>query len=132
MGALPKVHDYMDHEVTTVSPDTEIGEAVKLLLDRHVTGAPVVDADGRLLGILTEYDCLRLLTTEDDHHARVSDYMTTDVVTGSPDMDIYYAAGLFLRNRFRRLPILLGDKLVGAITRYDILRAIQDNLHLKA
>ena len=59
---------------------------------------------------------------------KVAEIMTTDVVTGEPDMDIYFAAGLFLRNRFRRLPILQSGRLVGAITRYDILRASEDNL----
>ena len=129
--AFPRVRDFMDRTVPTVHPDAPIVEAVALLLEAHVTGAPVLDDAGRLVGIVTEYDMLRLLAAG-PHDARASgkvrDYMTTEVVTVTPDMDIYFAAGLFLRNPFRRLPVLEGGRLVGAITRYDILRAIRANL----
>jgi CBS domain-containing protein len=54
--------------------------------------------------------------------------MTPDPMTIPPDMDVYYAAGLFLKGNFRRFPVVEDGKLVGAITRYDILRVIQANL----
>ena len=124
---LPKVSDYMDVVVHTLSPTTTIHEAVSFLLDNHVTGAPVVE-EGRLVGILSEKDCLRLLATGDDHdlpRGTVAEYMTEDVQTVTPTMNVYFAAGMFLSTSVRRFPVVDGGRLVGAITRFDILRAIR-------
>ncbi len=128
MAQLPTVRMFMDQWVHTLTPDTDIHSAVALLLSRHVTGAPVVDEEHRVVGILTEKDCLRLVAkghNSDELSGLVADYMTTKVTTVPPDMDIYFAAGVFLQNYFRRLPVVEGGKLIGAITRFDILRAIQ-------
>ena len=124
----------MDTVVPTLRIDTSIRAAVSFLLQHRVTGAPVVDSDYKLLGILTEFDCLKLMSEGRSEDADVptgvvGDYMTTGVVTGRVDMDIYYVSGIFLRNRFRRIPIVDADnRLCGAITRFDILRAIQAHL----
>lgn len=127
---LPRLLDHMDTVVPTLAPATPILEAVRFLLDQKVTGAPVVDPDNRIVGILTETDCLQVLATweGDVKTAVVSDFMTTAVVTAPPHMDVYYAAGLFLKKPFRRLPVVDDGKLVGAITRFDLLRVIRDNL----
>lgn len=130
---LPRVSDYMDTVVHTVSPDLEIRAAVRFLLEQHVTGAPVVDGDNRVVGVLSEKDCLRLLaegTDGDVPDGTVADYMTTEVITVPPKMNIYFVAGMFLRDVVRRFPVTEDGKLVGAITRFDILRAIQTNLEV--
>ena len=129
MKSLPKIGEYMDEVVPTLSPETQIMKAVDYLLRHRVTGAPVVDSDGRLLGIITETDLLKLVT-EGIHgqpatETTVAEYMTTDVVTVPPTVDIYYVAGLFLNNKFRRLPVVKDGRIVGAITRYDLLRIIR-------
>jgi len=119
---------YMDRWVHTLTPDTDVHDAVAMLLSRHVTGAPVVDEQDRVVGMFTEKDCLRLVAKgvdSDELHGKVADYMSTNVTTIPPDMDIYFAAGVFLQNFFRRLPVVKDGKLIGAITRFDILRAIQ-------
>jgi len=129
--ALPVVRDYMDKVVPTLSPETDILEAVDFLLAKHVTGAPVLDAAGNVIGILTEKDCLRLLSTgmdSDKPRGTVRDYMTTEVVSVPSHMNVYFLAGMFLKANYRRLPVIDGGKLVGAITRFDILRVIQANL----
>ncbi len=129
MKALPKVADFMDTVVPTLNPETRIIEAVDFLLHHRVTGAPVVDAGGGLVGIITETDLLRLVT--EGIHGRpptegtVAEYMTTDVVTVPPTVDVYYVAGIFLKNKFRRLPIVASGKIVGSITRFDLLRVIR-------
>jgi CBS domain-containing protein len=124
---LPIVRDYMDKKVPTVRPEAEILEAIEYLLKKRVTGAPVVDDAGNVIGMLTEKDCLRLIATGAEGNVprgRVSEFMTTEVTTISPDMDIYYVAGLFLNYAFRRFPVVEDGRLVGAITRFDILRAM--------
>ncbi len=131
MTQLPTVRMYMDKWVHTLTPDTDIHSGVAMLLSRHITGAPVVDEDQRVVGILTEKDCLRLLTMGDhsgELEGLVAEYMTTDVTTVPPEMDIYFAAGVFLNHHFRRLPVVEDGKLIGAITRFDILRAIRIQL----
>ena len=129
MKRLPKIGEFMDAVVPTLSPETQIMQAVDFLLRHRVTGAPVVDSDGRLLGIITETDLLKLVTEgiqgQPPIEATVAEYMTPDVVTVPPTVDIYYVAGIFLNNKFRRLPVVKGGKIVGAITRYDLLRVIR-------
>ncbi len=129
MKSLPKIGEFMDAVVPTLSPETQIIKAVDFLLRHRVTGAPVVASDGRLVGIITETDLLKLGTEgiqgQPPTDATVSEYMTADVVTVPPTVDIYYVAGIFLNNKFRRLPVVDGGKIVGAVTRYDLLRVIQ-------
>ncbi|MGB5625217.1 MAG: CBS domain-containing protein [Woeseiaceae bacterium] len=129
MKSMPRIREYMDTVVPTLSPETGIMTAIDFLLRHRVTGAPVVDADDKLIGIITETDLLRLVTEgiqgEPPVDATVAEYMTTDVITVSPTVDIYYIAGMFLTNKFRRLPVVENDKIVGAITRFDLLRVIR-------
>jgi len=121
----------MDRHVATLRPETDILDAVGFLLDRKVTGAPVVDKAGKLVGILTEKDCLRLIAEGIDGdlpRGTVQSIMTPNPETIPPDMDVYYVAGLFLKRPFRRFLVVEDGKLVGAITRFDILRVIRANL----
>ncbi|MDP3232759.1 MAG: CBS domain-containing protein [Myxococcales bacterium] len=129
--ALPVVRDFMDTVVPTVRPEMPILEAVDFLLSSHVTGAPVVNGEGVLLGMLTEKDCLRLLSTGvngDVPSGLVRDFMTTKVDVIGPDMNMYFVAGLFLGADFRRFPVVENGKLVGAITRFDVLKSIRKAL----
>jgi CBS domain-containing protein len=123
----------MDKHVASLLPDTDILDAVAFLVEKRVTGAPVVDRSGKLIGILTETDCLRLIAEGIDGRlprGSVAAYMTPDPESISPEMDIYYAAGLFIDRDFRRFLVVEDGKLVGAITRFDILRAVSANLAL--
>ncbi len=129
MKSLPKIGEFMDAVVPTLSPDTQIIKAVDFLLRHRVTGAPVVDSAGALLGIITETDLLKLLTEgvqgQPPKEATVAEYMTRNVVTVPPTADIYYVAGIFLNKKFRRLPVVQDGKIVGAITRFDLLRVVR-------
>jgi CBS domain-containing protein len=132
MSRLPTVREFMDRHVQTISPDSDIMEAADFLLEKRITGALVANSKGELVGILTEYDCLRLLTHGDEHHeapkGKVKDFMTSDVQTIPPTMDIYYCAGLFMNVSFRRFPVVENGRIVGAITRFDLLRAVRRHL----
>lgn len=135
MARLPVVRDHMDRHVATLSPEMEILDAIGFLLEKRVTGAPVVDKSGRLVGILTEKDCLRLVAAGVEGklpRGSVATYMTPNPETIPPNMDAYFAAGLFLKRDFRRFPVVEDGKLVGAITRFDILRVIRANLSTAA
>ena len=129
---LPTVRQYMDKYVETLSPEMDIMNAVDFLLEKRVTGALVANSKGQLVGILTEFDCLRLMALGGREHeaprGTVKDFMTSEVQTIPPSMDIYYAAGLFMSGRFRRFPVVEDGRIVGAITQFDILRAVQRGL----
>ena len=129
---LPTVREFMEKFVTTLSAETDIMEAVDFLLEKRVTGALVTNRKGELVGILTEFDCLKLLTLggpdSEAPRGTVGDFMTSEVQTIPPTMDIYYAAGLFMSVNFRRFPVVEHGRIVGAITCFDILRAVQRGL----
>jgi CBS domain-containing protein len=128
----PTVSMYMDRETHALSGDDDILVAVGRLIDEGVTGAPVVDEQGRVVGVLSEYDCLRLLAEGsggDRVRGRVSDFMSTKFTAVPPRMDVYYVAGMFLREPAnRRFMVIEDQQLVGVITRKDILRAVQAGL----
>jgi len=132
MDRLPVVREYMARKLLTLKSDTEILDAVAFLLKHKISGAPVVDNDKHLIGVISEKDCLNLLAKGvrgNVPHGSVAEFMTTEVETISPDMDLYYAAGLFLKRNYRRFPVVEDSVLVGQISRRDILRAI--HYHLK-
>lgn len=121
----------MDTQVPCLAPETDILDAVNFLLEHRVTGAPVIGSNGRLVGMLSERDCLKLLAKGIDANVprgTVADFMTSEITAIPPDTDIYYAAGMFLASTVRRFPVVEDGKLVGAITRFDILRVIQAQL----
>jgi CBS domain-containing protein len=128
--AFPTVAMYMDTETHELSAGDDIRRAVGRLIDEGVTGAPVVDAEGRVLGALSEYECLRLLAEGRGGEAasgRVRQYMTTAFTTVPPTMDVYYVAGMFLQQPTERRFLVVEDgQLVGVVTRKDILRAVRD------
>ena len=131
MGTLPRVSEYMDTEVYSLRPETEILTAVDFLLEHRRTGAPVVDEANKLVGMLSEKDCLNLLAVGADNNlpkGTVADFMSAEVITVPPHMNVYFAAGMFLNAVVRRFPVVENGVLVGVITRLDILRAIQKYL----
>ncbi len=132
MDRLPVVRECMARKLLTLKSETEILDAVAFLLKHKISGAPVVDNDKHLVGVISEKDCLNLLAKGvrgNVPHGSIAEFMTTEVETISPDMDLYYAAGLFLKRNYRRFPVVEDGVLVGQISRRDILRAI--HYHLK-
>src|SRR5687767_2104388 len=98
---FPAVRTFMDTETHALDETDDIYDAVRRLIDEGVTGAPVVDASGNLSGMLSELECLRLLSAGDRAQAdapvgTVADFMLREFHTVTPDMDVYYVAGMFL------------------------------------
>lgn len=121
------VADIMATRLVTVTPDMNIHEAIRILLEKRVSGAPVVDADGALVGMLSKKDCLKIVFSSqyhDDWGGPVRDFMSMPVETMDADLDLVSAAQLFLASHFRRFPVLRDGKLVGQVSRYDILKAL--------
>lgn len=129
---VPTAAEIMRTKLITLSPELPIFDAIRVLLKNSISGAPVVDADGKLVGICSELDCLRVLAAgefyADDHgeEGHVADYMSTNFQTVEPHDDIYRLAQFFLTHSVRRLPVMDGDELVGQLSRRDVLRAMEE------
>lgn len=125
---IPIASDIMQRRLHTVSPEADLEEAVQSLLKKHHSGAPVVDSAGKLVGVLSEYDCVAVLAraAADKWPAgRVSARMTTEVETVSPTEDVFGLATRFNQGRHRRLLVVEDEKLVGLISRRDLLGALE-------
>lgn len=125
------IADIMTTELVTFHPDQNIHQAIHTLLEKRISGAPVVDDAGKLVGILSRKDCLRIAFSSryhDDWGGQVRDYMVCDVKTLDAGMDIIAAVQLFLDASFRRFPVMRDGQLVGLVCRHDILTALSKNL----
>ncbi len=125
-----KVQDFMNTNLITFKPETELFEAIKVFSQHSVSGAPVVNDRGEMVGLLSESDCLKGILSytyhEEEHGGLVADFMTTEVETINVDADIITISDRFIKERRRRFPVLKGGKLVGQISRKDVLRAVTE------
>jgi len=114
----------MTTDVIVVKRQTPISEVIEILLESNITGLPVVDDDMTLVGIISEKDVLSLISVPEDDSTKVEDFMTKDVVSFEQDEDLIAICECLVQNDFRRVPILSERKLVGIISRKDIIKYI--------
>ncbi len=142
-----KASDIMVTDVITVRPDSCVQDVAELLLKHRISALPVLDANGRLVGIVSEGDLLRraeagtgherswwlrllmgreVLAVEfvKEHSRKVADVMTRQVVSAAPDTPVGEIAALLERNRIKRVPIMQNGKLVGIVSRANLLQAL--------
>ena len=132
-----KVNTVMTASVVTVRPDAAVKEAARLLVAHGISALPVVDAADRLVGIVSEADLIPFETRPDPRTQampipptagsapqHVSDVMTRTVVTISADSEVSQAARLMIEADVKRLPVMEGDRLVGIVSRRDLVKVI--------
>jgi CBS domain-containing protein len=142
-----RAHQIMTRPVITVAPETTIIDAANLMLQRHVSGLPVVDATGKLVGIVSEGDFIRRSeigtqrkrgrwlkfilgpgkTAADfvhEHGRKVDEVMTKQPLTITEDTALAEVVDLMERNNVKRLPVIRGDKVVGIVSRANLLQAV--------
>ena len=125
-----RVADVMSRELVTFAPEMDVLSAIHQLVKHNISGAPVVDPSGQLIGILSERDCLKVALAasyENSLAGAVSAYMTTQVVTVEPHTSLTQVASLFLSGTYKRFPVVDGGRLIGQISRSDIVRAISEH-----
>ena len=123
------VRDYMAGKLVTFKPDTDVLDAIHELVQQRIAGAPVVNDQGELVGMLSELDCMTVALNAGyygDWGGPVADYMTPDVESVDADMNIIDLAQKFLQTKYRRFPVLRNNRLVGQISRRDVLRALKE------
>ncbi len=122
------VSDYMTTNLITVSPDTSIEAAVDILVKYKISGLPVVDESGELVGMLSEKDCLSVFINtmhNDGQMGEVADFMSKTVSTVLGDMSLVLLAEKFIKEHYKRFPVLSPEGvLIGQISRADVLRAV--------
>ena len=122
---MVKAKDIMTKEVISVRRDTPVEEALELLLANEIAGTPVVEDDMTLLGIVTEKDLLRILNEQNGGKERtVEEYMTQPAVHFEEDESLDDICKCLLEVTFRRVPVTKNGKVVGIVSRPDVLRCI--------
>lgn len=123
------VKDYMTASVITFAPTDDVLEAIHILVERRISGAPVVDGAGNIVGMLSEKDCLKVALEagyNEGMGGKVSDYMTKNVETVDADSSIMEVAKAFIDHPYKRYPVVdEEERLVGQVSRADVLRAIE-------
>lgn len=142
-----KASEVMARDVVTVSPQTTVREIAGVMVERRISGVPVVDGSGKLVGMLSETDLLHRAETGTEkrrkwwlkafvdadqlareyaasHARRASDIMSTNVVTVDADADLDAVTDLLDRRKLKRVPVVKDGRLVGIITRGDLVRAL--------
>ena len=142
-----RAHQIMTRSVVTVTPESSILDAANLMLQRHVSGLPVVDAGGKLVGIVSEGDFIRRseIGTQrkrgrwlrfilgagkaatdfvHEHGRKVSEVMTREPLTVTEDTELEEIVTTMETNGVKRLPVMRGDKLVGIVSRANLLQAV--------
>lgn len=142
-----KAADVMTRNVVSVKPEATVLQAARLMLQHHISGLPVIDADGRLIGVLSEGDFLRRRETATErrrsrwleflmgpgkiaseythsHGNKVAEVMTQDVQSVNEDTPLDEIVELMERRRIKRVPVLRGDRVVGIVTRSNLMHAM--------
>lgn len=117
----------MSTNIVTLKPEMDVLAAVHVLLRHKISGAPVVDADGELIGMLTERDCMKVALDAAFHQqsgGTVEDFMIPNVEVVNADEMIITTARRFYDGKYLRYPVVDGTGLVGVISRSDVMRVI--------
>ncbi len=117
--------DFMVTDVITVSPAADVIDAVRLLIQNHISGAPVVDGKGKYLGVFSEKCSMHVLLDAAYEQLPVYDvrsFMDSEAQTITPETHLLSIAQVFLLTPYRRLPVLEEGKLVGIVTRRDVMK----------
>lgn len=121
--------DCMSGSLITFRPDTEVLEAARRLVETRISGAPVIDNIGNLVGILSERDCLEIVLRagyNDSAGGKVADFMSTDVATVDIDTPVIEIAEKFIEGHVRRYPVLNDGRVVGVVSRRDVIRVLEN------
>jgi CBS domain-containing protein len=117
----------MASNVVTFTPDMEVLDAIHVLVEKGISGAPVVDHHGNMAGMLTQHDCIKVLINAgyySDWGGKVSEFMSQEVETVDLDASVFDVAEKFIAMAYRRFPVVEDNRLVGQISRHDILKAL--------
>jgi CBS domain-containing protein len=123
------IKDYMQKDLLTLDPEMEVLRAAQLLVKSGLSGAPVLDRHGRLVGMFTERDCMQVALHGYYHGepaGQVKKHMSPDPEYVSPEKSILTLAEMFINGRFQRYPVVDNGRVIGVISRSDVMRALSE------
>lgn len=128
------ISDYMAKKLITFSPEQSIMEVMEILIRKKISGGPVVDEKKQLIGMISEGDCMKQISDSRYYNqpigsAKVKEYMITDVETIDANKTIFDAANHFYKSKRKRFPVMEHGKLVGQISRRDVVKAVVESNH---
>lgn len=135
MLASLKVKDYMNGTKITFTPDMDVLRAIHQLIEYKISGAPVIDHHGNLIGFLSEKDCMQVALNaayQGEAAGRVAEFMHEGCETVDGDTSIIDVAQTFLKTAFKCLPVVKENRLVGSITRQNILKALETMANIES
>ena len=115
------VRDIMKKEIVTAKLSDNIKQISKILKEKNISNMPVTSADGTLVGVVSEQDIIKKMESEDFMKLTAKDIMTKNVVSVKENDHIEYVSKIFIEHAYRRLPVTKDEKVVGIITREDII-----------
>jgi CBS domain-containing protein len=117
--------------IVTIDPGASVGEAIARLVQNNIGSLPVADEDGRLVGIFSERDVLRGLHLRGEGFGRikVSEVMTANPITCSPEDDVDDVMGKMSERRIAKVPVVEGDQLVGIVSVGDVIKVMYERVH---
>jgi len=118
-----KARDIMSKTLLTICLEASLKDAIELLVANGISGLPVIDDENKLVGIITEKDIINFAFSGNLNNTRVSEAMSREVTSFSADTDIHAIALAISQHNIRRVPIVESGKVVGIISRRDIIRA---------
>ena len=116
---------------TVLRSDQTLADAIAVLIDRKESGVPVVDSDRKLVGVISEFDCIKAIIETSFHQdgkpgvRAIAELMNREVRSVGPDADVYTIAHLFIAHGIRRVPVVDQGELVGIVSRSDVLQGIR-------
>ena len=114
----------MTADIVTIHPEATIRDAIELLISRGISGLPVVDSEGHLVGILTEFALLALAYDHEIANQTVAEHMTSEVLTVDVATPVNKIADQFIVHRVQRLPVIREGRLAGLVSRRDVLESL--------
>ncbi len=127
MLAKITIADYMTRNIFTLKSESNVVDAIKLLLSHKVTSAPVVDEHGKLIGMFSEKDCMKVVLESAYNQGmsgKIADFMSTDIISVDGESSIVDLAERFQESTVRCYPVFENNKLVGIVSRTDVLKAL--------
>ena len=119
--------DIMTKGVVAISWQTTASDAIRILLENNISGAPVVDDDGTVIGIISEFKLMSAVFDPGIKRTSITQIMSTDVIYVTEFTGIDEVARIFQTHRIRRVPVLRNRKVVGVVSRPDLLRFMQED-----